>query len=78
MREITKTRLNSLSVPSSSRRIPDSQYGLAQAYSKLGKKEEAKIHLDKFNELSKDVGAEHRKEAKPSGIANLPPTLPPS
>ncbi len=42
----------------------DSQYGLAQAYSKLGKKEEAKIHLDKFNELSKDIGAEHRKEAQ--------------
>jgi tetratricopeptide (TPR) repeat protein len=42
----------------------DSQYGLAQAYSKLGRKEEAKIHLDKFNELSKEMGSEHRKDAQ--------------
>lgn len=42
----------------------DAHYGLAQAFAKLGDKEQAKLFKEKFDELSKDTGANHQQDAR--------------
>lgn len=42
----------------------DAYYGLAQAHTKLGKVQEAKEYMAKFDEMSRKSGDEHSKEAQ--------------